>query len=171
MQITTTQQAYKPLAAAKTVAPQTSQATESVPAESFSRSSEALPALYSRDASSRNIGGKVAGGIAGAVIGGGLAAWAVSSGGVFGGIIGAVALAAPAAAIGFMGGGIVADRTGNRDASDVIGGALLGGFGGTAAGLTAGALIGSSGSTGALVALSAAGAISGGYFGAMLDLG
>lgn len=172
MQITTTQQTYKPLAAAKAAAPQTSGvAAEPAPAESFSRSSEALPALYSRDSASRNIGGKVATGLVGAAAGGALVAWAVSNGGVAGGILGAAALAVPAAAAGFAGAGILAGNSGKRDASDIIGGALLGGLGGTAVGLTAGALLGSAGGTAAVVGLTAAGAITAGYLGAMLDLG
>ena len=160
------------LQAAKPVAAQVqSSATEAAPAESFQRSSEALPTLYARDSSAAKIGGKVAKGVAGAAIGGALVAWATSGGGTLGGIAGAASLAMPAFAAGLLGGGLLTEQTGNRDASDIVGGAIWGGLGGGALGLTAGALLGSSGSSAAAIGLAVAGAASGGLFLANFDFG
>lgn len=158
-------QSSKPLQAAKpALAQPVASPTDAAPAESFQRSSEALPTLYARDSASRNIGSTVARSVAGAVAGGALVTWAVSNGGVAGGIAGAAALVLPAATGGFLGAGLAADQFGKRkDASDIIGMALWGGLGGGALGLTAGALLGSSGSSAATLGLGLVGALSGAY--------
>lgn len=154
-----------PQVANSAAVPASAAQTEAAPAESFQRSSEALPTLYARDSRSKNIGKAVAAGLAGATLGGGLVGLAASQGGTIGGIAGALALAAPAATLGFFGAGIAIDQSGNHDASSIIGGAIWGGLGGGAIGITAGALLGSSGAAGAAVGLAVAGAVAGGYYG------